>query len=70
MTLLNPDGSLLAIQRVYLSPSVGRLFPAQNFMDENGNQAQIGTIGVILNYNLESTSSFLECVVQVGLQQK
>ena len=70
MTLVDTTGALTDIQRVYYSPSLANRFPANIFTDENGNQATPGTFAMVLGYNLGSTSSFLSCAPQVGLQGK
>lgn len=70
MILLDGQGNPLAIQRVYFSLSLAKQFPASNFTDENSNQTIPGTFGIVLGYNLGSTTSFLTCSAQVGLQQK
>lgn len=70
MTLLDPQGNPMDIQRVYYSPSLAKQFPSSDFTDENGNQTTPGTFGIVLAYASGSTTSFLFCSVQVGLQQK
>ena len=68
MTLLDPQGGPTNIQRVYFSPSLAKLFPASDFTDENANLTTPGTFGIVLGYNINSTSSFLTCSAQAGLQ--
>lgn len=68
MTLLDPQGNPTDIQRVYYSPSLAKLFPASDFTDENASLTTPGTFAMVLGYNLNSTSSFLNCSAQVGLQ--
>jgi len=70
MTLIDPQGNLTDVQRVYYSPSLASRFQASVFTDENGNQTTPGTFAMVLGYNLNSTSSFLSCAPQVGLQGK
>jgi hypothetical protein len=57
-------------QRVYTVPSLESLFPASAWTDENGNQANAGTVGMILNHYTSGngSSGYISCVVQVGLQ--
>lgn len=68
MTLLDPQGSPISIQRVYYSPSLAKLFPASDFTDENANLTTPGIFAIVLGYNINSTSSFLTCSAQAGLQ--
>jgi len=70
MTLPDPQGNPMDLQRVYYSPSLAGRFQASVFTDENGNQAAPGTFAVVLGYSSGSTSSFLSCSPQVGLQGK
>lgn len=70
MTLFDAQGNPTDVQRVYYSPSLASRFPASVFTDENGNQTIPGTFAMVLGYNLNSTSSFLSCAPQVGLQGK
>lgn len=68
MTIYDPSGNPQDEQMVYVSPSIGKLFPASAFDDENGNQTTPGTIGFILNH--WSATQYIGCVVQVGLESK
>ncbi|MBV9708656.1 MAG: hypothetical protein JO125_14755 [Chloroflexi bacterium] len=68
LTLYDPQGMPLAIQRVYSSASLASVFPASKFIDENGAQTTAGTFGMVLNYALNAPTHFSSCSVQVGLQ--
>lgn len=68
MTVLDPQGNPMDEQLVYYSPSLGKLFPASAFNDENGNPAKPGTIGLILGH--WTATSYIQCAVQVGLESK
>lgn len=70
MTLLDPQGNPMDIQLVYYSASLAHQFPSSDFTDENSNQTTPGTFALVLGYASGSTSSFLSCSAQVGLQQK
>lgn len=69
MTFYDPtNGEPTVEQLVYYSPTIGKLFPANAFSDENSNPAKPGTIGVTLLHWM--TTSYLSCGVQAGLQSK
>lgn len=68
MTTYDSTGQPQDEQLVYYSPSIGKMFPADAFNDEYGNQTKAGTIALILTH--WDLSTYVQCVVQVGLESK
>lgn len=69
MTVFDPTtGQPQDEQLVYYSLSIAKLFPASAFDDEYGNQTKAGTIALILTH--WDTNTYVQCVVQVGLESK
>lgn len=69
MTLLDPQGNVQAIQRVYFSPSLAPLLPTNDFTNEHGNPDQPGTFGIVLTPDSIDTGVYDSCSIQSVLQQ-
>lgn len=61
-------GSSPALERVYYSPSLGGLFPASEFVDENGNNTTPGLFAVVYLYDMTNVIQVDSCSIQIGLQ--
>jgi hypothetical protein len=70
ISLLDPQGRPIALQKVYYSASLSKRFPASVFTDEHAKQTTPGTFGMVLTYNVGDTSKVMQCAVQAGLQQE